>query len=133
MRHDGHDQIKIYFDDHRRGHLVHEKEVYYEENSLFVRVVFEDVIYKPHTASTVRIRHDRDSATYIPQSIDTSRIKLSADLLTQTEQLAKNIHDVCAMERISEGWQYGAERSDEEKTTPCLVTYEDLPENEKEC
>ena len=70
--------------------------------------------------------------TYTPQRLDTSRIELPAGLLAQTEQMAKNIHDVWAALRLSEGWKYGAERNDKEKTTPCLVPYDELTENEKE-
>ena len=69
---------------------------------------------------------------YTPQPTDASRVELPADLLDLTEQLAKNTHDVWAAQRLSEGWKYGAERNDKEKTTPCLVPYEDLPESEKE-
>lgn len=69
---------------------------------------------------------------YIPQPIDTSAIELSADLFELTELLAKNTHEVWAQQRLSEGWKYGAERNDTEKLHPCLVAYEDLPENEKE-
>ena len=68
---------------------------------------------------------------YTPHPIDTSRVELPAGLPELTEQLAKNTHDVWAAQRLSEGWKYGAELSDKEKTTPCLVPYEDLPENEK--
>jgi ryanodine receptor 2 len=70
--------------------------------------------------------------TYNPQPLDTSSVKLSADLLQLTELLAKNTHEVWAAQRISEGWQYGKERDDSKKLHPCLVPYEDLPESEKE-
>ena len=69
---------------------------------------------------------------YIPQPLDTSKIELSADLLELTELLARNIHEVWARQRLAEGWKYGAKRSDERKEHPCLIPYEDLPENEKE-
>ena len=69
---------------------------------------------------------------YIPQPIDTRDVQLSADLVELTELLALNTHEVWAAQRIAEGWLYGAERNDAEKFHPCLVTYEDLPENEKE-
>ena len=72
------------------------------------------------------------TTNYTPHPIDTSRVELSPDLLELTEQLAKNTHDIWAAQRLSEGWKYGAERNDQEKTTPCLVPYEDLPESEKE-
>ena len=34
--------------------------------------------------------------------------------------------------RIKQGWKYGEQRNDELKTHPCLVPYEELPEEEKE-
>jgi hypothetical protein len=33
---------------------------------------------------------------------------------------------------MREGWRYGEHRSDASKQTPCLVRYEDLPEEEKQ-
>jgi ryanodine receptor 2 len=45
--------------------------------------------------------------------------------------MAKNVHEVWAKSRIEEGWRYGEMRSDELKTHPCLVPYEELPELEK--
>ena len=70
--------------------------------------------------------------SYTPQPIDTSNVKLSADLLELTELLARNTHEVWAAQRLAQGWKYGAERNDAEKLHPCLVPYEDLPESEKE-
>ena len=69
---------------------------------------------------------------YKPEPVDTSNIFLSDDLYALAEQIAKNVHEVWAKERIKEGWTYGPIRDDEKKTTPCLVAYEELPESEKE-
>lgn len=69
---------------------------------------------------------------YIPQPIDTSDVKLPKELETLVEQMAKNVHEVWAQTRISQGWTYGAERNDALKHHPCLVPYEELPESEKE-
>ena len=69
---------------------------------------------------------------YIPQPIDTSDVKLPEDLELLVEQMSKNVHEVWAETRISQGWTYGEQRNDELKTHPCLVPYEDLPEEEKE-
>ena len=33
--------------------------------------------------------------------------------------------------RLEEGWVYGEKRNDDLKTNPCLVPYEELPEEEK--
>ena len=70
--------------------------------------------------------------TYEPKPIDTGKIELSDELLTLTERIAENVHDVWAANRIAEGWTYGKKRSDELKQNPCLVPYGKLPESEKE-
>ncbi len=68
---------------------------------------------------------------YNPKPIDTSNIKLSADLLELTEQIAENVHEVWAVGRINEGWTYGPVRDDAKKQTPCLVPYSELSDGEK--
>ena len=70
--------------------------------------------------------------TYIPQPIDTSDVKLPAALKQLVEKMSKNVHEVWSETRIQQGWTYGEQRNDELKTHPCLVPYEDLPEEEKE-
>lgn len=69
---------------------------------------------------------------YIPKPIDTSEIELPQELKELGEAIAKNVHEVWSYGRINEGWTYGKERNDAEKTHPCLVAYEDLSEEEKE-
>lgn len=69
---------------------------------------------------------------YKPQVIDVRDIKLNDELLEISEKLAKNIHEVWAENRIKEGWKYGTKRDDEKKEHPCIVPYEDLPEEEKQ-
>ena len=71
------------------------------------------------------------ATNYNPQPLDTSKVALPPELTELTEQLAKNIHDVWSAQRIAEGWKYGTERNDKKKLHPCLVPYENLPENEK--
>ena len=68
---------------------------------------------------------------YVPQPMDTSDIHLPEELNVLIEQMAKNVHEVWAQSRISQGWTYGAERSDALKQHPCLIPYEELPEVEK--
>jgi hypothetical protein len=70
--------------------------------------------------------------TYIPKPIDTSKVKLSKELIKLTEQLAENSHDNWAEQRIAEGWTYGPKRDDAAKEHPDLVPYGDLPDSEKE-
>ena len=68
---------------------------------------------------------------YNPAPIDTSGIELPVNLLQLTEEIAKNVHEVWAVGRISEGWKWGPKRDDKKKETPCLVPYEELSEEEK--
>lgn len=69
---------------------------------------------------------------YIPKPIDTNNIKLDREILELAEELAKNTHEVWAKGRIKDGWKYGKTRNDKLKTTPCLVPYEELSEEEKD-
>lgn len=68
---------------------------------------------------------------YIPEPIDTSNVELPKDLDTLIEQLARNVHEVWAKNRMNEGWRYGEQRDDRLKTHPCLIPYEELSEEEK--
>ena len=68
---------------------------------------------------------------YMPQPMDTSDVQLPQELNELVEKMARNVHEVWAQSRISQGWTWGPERSDALKHHPCLVPYEDLPEVEK--
>lgn len=68
---------------------------------------------------------------YVPKPVDTSDIQLPVELNELVEKMAENVHEVWAQSRISQGWTYGAERSDALKQHPCLVPYNELPEVEK--
>ena len=69
--------------------------------------------------------------TYTPHPIDTSCVRIPEELDTLTEKMSKNVHEVWAAERIRQGWIWGERRSDELKLHPCLVPYDELPEEEK--
>ncbi|MBR5201253.1 MAG: Ryanodine receptor Ryr [Alistipes sp.] len=68
---------------------------------------------------------------YIPQPIDTKDVVLPKELNNLVEAMAKNVHEVWAQTRIDQGWIWGEERNDELKHHPCLVAYEELPEEER--
>lgn len=68
---------------------------------------------------------------YQPKPLDTSKVVLPKELLDLTEKIAENVHDTWAKGRIVAGWTYGPKRDDEKKTTPCLVPYDQLSEEEK--
>lgn len=69
---------------------------------------------------------------YIPNPADTQGVELPKELLPLVEEMAKNVHEVWAKNRMAEGWTYGPVRDDAKKETPCMLAYEDLPEGEKE-
>lgn len=69
---------------------------------------------------------------YTPQPIDTKDVVLPKELNLLAEEIAKNVHEVWAEGRMKDGWTYGKERDDVQKHHPCLVSYEELSENEKE-
>lgn len=69
---------------------------------------------------------------YIPKPLDTSKVVLSEEIMELREKIAENVHDVWAAGRIAEGWTYGRERNDVQKTHPCLVPYSELSDSEKE-
>ena len=69
---------------------------------------------------------------YTPKPIDTTGIELPQELEQLAEHMSRNVHEVWAETRIRQGWKYGKERDDKLKTHPCLIPYEDLPEEERE-
>ena len=69
---------------------------------------------------------------YEPKPIDTNDVILPEELLSLTENIAENVHNVWALGRISEGWIYGEKKDADKKTTPLLIPYNALPEGEKE-
>lgn len=69
---------------------------------------------------------------YKPRPFDTSTVALPDDLLPLAEQMARNVHEVWAANRLSQGWTLGPERNDERRTHPCLIPYEQLTEEERQ-
>lgn len=69
---------------------------------------------------------------YRPKPMDTSNVQLSPEILELTELLARNTHEVWSAGRMRDGWRWGPVRDDGKKHHPCLVSYDDLPDSEKE-
>ena len=69
---------------------------------------------------------------YIPEPMDLSLVDLPESLIQLSERIAENVHEVWAKARMDEGWTYGEKRDDVHKKHPCLVPYDELPEEEKE-
>lgn len=68
---------------------------------------------------------------YQPNPIDTADVVLPAQLLELTEKIAEQVHELWAQGRVNTGWTYAEHRDDIAKTTPCLVPYDELSEEEK--
>lgn len=68
---------------------------------------------------------------YQPKPVDTAGVTLAPEIEALTERLAENAHDLWALQRFADGWQYGSSRDDAQKCHPCLIPYADLPETEK--
>lgn len=68
---------------------------------------------------------------YLPCPADTSGVSLPPELLAMTEIIAENVHEVWAAGRVADGWEYGPERNDGLRQTPCLVPYGELTDEEK--
>lgn len=69
---------------------------------------------------------------YQPKPLDTSGVQLPEQLEELLEYLAQNTHEVWATQRLKDGWSYGRDRNDHDRLHPCLVPYNELPEEEKE-
>ena len=82
-----------------------------------------------HQIITIMI--DQTSNNYTPTPVDTTNIQLPEELMALAEAISKNVHEVRAQNRIKEGWTYGPVRDDQKRQTPCLVPYDQLPEEEK--
>lgn len=82
-----------------------------------------------HQIITIMI--DQTSNNYTPTPVDTTNIQLPEELMALAEAISKNVHEVWAQNRIREGWTYGPVRDDQKRKTPCLVPYDQLPEEEK--
>ena len=81
-------------------------------------------------ATTIRIMANQNN-NYNPSPVDTSNIQLPEELMALAEAISKNVHEVWAQNRMNEGWTYGPVRDDQKRQTPCLIPYEQLPEEEK--
>ena len=69
---------------------------------------------------------------YHPTPAETGGILLPEGLLALAEEMARNTHEVWAAGRLAEGWTWGPVRDDALKQHPCLVPYDELPEEEKD-
>ena len=69
--------------------------------------------------------------TYDPEPLATDQVSLPPELASLVERLARNAHELWAAERIRTGWTYGPRRDDAARTTPWLVPFDQLPDDEQ--
>lgn len=78
------------------------------------------------------VANARDRFVYDPQPINVEDAELSPELLELGEAIAENVHEIWAMKRKTEGWNWGPERNEGLLQTPDMVPYSSLSEDEKD-
>ncbi|CAH0520026.1 unnamed protein product [Peronospora belbahrii] len=73
---------------------------------------------------------EKEGHNYRPKPVDTSKVELG-HLEHLGDVLARNCHDMWALERLKQGWQYGIQRDDTNKKHPNLVPYKLLSVEEQ--
>jgi len=85
----------------------------------------------PSRAPAPKGARSREGA-WRPRPADTSGVAIPPEIAALTELLARNTHEIWAAGRVAQGWRHGPVRDDARKEHPCLVPYEELPEDEKD-
>lgn len=80
----------------------------------------DDLYGKPTTSP--------DQPHYNPQPIDTTVVQLTNDLNQITQKFSEHYHDAWASKKFENGWSYGDQWSDTNKTHPRLKPYTMLSE-----
>uniref|UniRef100_A0A182MMK6 Ryanodine receptor 3, brain n=1 Tax=Anopheles culicifacies TaxID=139723 RepID=A0A182MMK6_9DIPT len=73
-----------------------------------------------------------DQPHYNPQPIDTTAVQLTNDLNQIVQKFSEHYHDAWASRKLENGWTYGDQWSDVNKTHPRLKPYNTLSEYERE-
>jgi RyR domain len=53
------------------------------------------------------------------------------ELAELAERLSRRLHEAWVDIRVAQRWTYGPHRNDDRREHPCLVPYDDLPEEEQ--
>lgn len=64
---------------------------------------------------------------FIPKVISTQDVELPSSLESLRDSLAENMHELWCMSRIEDGWIFGEEHSEEDRTHPYIAPYSMLP------
>lgn len=73
---------------------------------------------------------EKEGHNYRPKPVDTSAVELG-QLEYLGDMLARNCHDMWALERLKQGWVYGAQRDDAKKKHPNMIPYKLLSADEQ--
>ncbi len=77
------------------------------------------------------MKKEKTGSRALPEPMDLSAVLMPEELRDAVERIAENTHYVWLRGRLEEGWTWGPRRSDAAKESPCMVPYDELPENEK--
>ncbi|XP_044016394.1 ryanodine receptor isoform X3 [Aphidius gifuensis] len=88
---------------------------------------YDDEWYSSKTAST-----QSPDGPYNPQPINTSSVVLNNDLNQIVQKFSEHYHDAWASKKLENGWKYGDNWSDNNRTHPRLKPYTMLSDYEKE-
>jgi hypothetical protein len=110
---------------HRRNRRV---------DDLEQRILLEIITFLERfpSALTPLDKREHEGYKYVPQPVDTSKVRLPNSIHRLTELLSQNAHEVWAQGRIQQGWKWGSKRDNDLKLHPDLVPYEDLTEEDKQ-
>lgn len=84
------------------------------------------------SAGSYMVSVTKEKPVYRPRPLKLDGVDIAPELLTLSESIAENAHEVWAAGRMNEGWTYGPARDDQAKQHPDLVAYSDLTESEKQ-
>lgn len=73
-----------------------------------------------------------DSPPWSPPPDSAARVEIPDFVEGALERLAERVHNRWAEKRLAEGWRWGPVRDDKARTTPNLVPYDELSEEDKD-
>ncbi|CCI49325.1 unnamed protein product [Albugo candida] len=88
------------------------------------------IMYRFRKCLTDMPSREEEGHNYRPKPVDTSKVELGP-LSHIADMLAENTHEMWALERIKQGWEYGEERNGSERKHPNLIPFKLLPKDEQ--
>ena len=94
----------------------------------------EEAAMHAHEANRVICEMNGDVAfpwATAPESQRDSARKGVYAIMERPDASPEYMHDEWCKHKVAQGWVYGAEKSEEKKTHPCLCSYDALPFNQR--